>query len=75
MMPADMHLARFMTMPSPDYLGTLNENNTPSTGTPAMAKNRLPIASLQQPPLPEPRFEPGPYADMTPVPEPPTVRV
>ena len=68
MMPADMHLARFMTMPSPDYLGTLNENNTPSTGTPAMAKNRLPIASLQQPPLPEPRFEPGPYADMTPVP-------
>lgn len=33
-----------------------------------MAKNRLPTAALQRPQLPEPNFEPAPYADMTPVP-------
>lgn len=48
MMPKDMQLSRFMTMPSPDYLGTLNENTAPKTGTPVMAKNRLPTASLEQ---------------------------
>lgn len=49
MMPKDMQLSRFMTMPSPDYLGTLNENTAPKTGTPVMAKNRPPTASPDQP--------------------------
>jgi hypothetical protein len=55
MMPKDMQLSRFMTMPSPDYLGTLNENTATKTGTPVMAKNRLPPASLEPP---TPQFAP-----------------
>lgn len=33
-----------------------------------MAKNRLPTASLQQPPLREPIYNPGPFTDPTPIP-------